>query len=247
VRRRRGGGRAGVAAAAAAAARGRSGSSSSTSSTVLPTYPNTDSGRTTRRPGESIGTSTMECCWWRGRSLSSASHPIKMHTLQSGCEAPLIHHWVGRGDGGEREGGPIRRPDDGGGGPRSLPTRRAGRGGAGRFGRPADGGGPRSLPTRQAGRGGAGRSAGQTAAAAALSLFRPAHSPWSRSARPCRRRGRAPWPPCWSRRTTPRPALSWRSTSGCRRSRAARATPSSARPTRTGAGLPCCPCRGPNS
>mmetsp|Transcript_11670 Transcript_11670/g.49908 ORF Transcript_11670/g.49908 Transcript_11670/m.49908 type:complete len:218 (+) Transcript_11670:132-785(+) len=55
-------------------------------------YPKTLSGRSTRTPGDFIGTSTMDCCLCFGAAPSGAVLPMKMASAHRGSHAPEVHH-----------------------------------------------------------------------------------------------------------------------------------------------------------
>ena len=55
--------------------------------------PNTGSMRWISTPGVSMGTSTMECWWWRSL-LSSGVRAMKMPILQRGSPTPDDHHFL---------------------------------------------------------------------------------------------------------------------------------------------------------
>mmetsp|Transcript_28633 Transcript_28633/g.97540 ORF Transcript_28633/g.97540 Transcript_28633/m.97540 type:complete len:223 (+) Transcript_28633:211-879(+) len=52
--------------------------------------PKTVNGRTSRMPGASMGTRSMDCCAWGGASTSVL--PMRIMTLQCKEPAPVIHH-----------------------------------------------------------------------------------------------------------------------------------------------------------
>mmetsp|Transcript_17591 Transcript_17591/g.52076 ORF Transcript_17591/g.52076 Transcript_17591/m.52076 type:complete len:206 (+) Transcript_17591:461-1078(+) len=53
--------------------------------------PNTVSGRTSRMPGVSIGTRSMDCCWWRF-GFSGSVLPIRIMICVCSEPAPVHHH-----------------------------------------------------------------------------------------------------------------------------------------------------------